>query len=409
MQTTAGSLALLNIPVHQDSTTAQRLRQAGAVLLGKTNLSEWANFRSTHSSSGWSGRGGQCNNPYILDRNPCGSSSGSGAAVSANLSAVSIGTETDGSIVCPATNNGVVGIKPTVGLTSRAGVIPISHNQDTIGPFGRTVADAATVLGAMTGVDPRDPATSASDAKFFTDYNPFLDRQALKGARIGVARDQGFGRSEKTDAIMETAIAALSKAGATIVDNLSITAHENAAADFETTVLFFDFKQDIATYLSIRPGGPQTLQDLINFNNAHAQEELKFFGQERFLSAQQTTGFSDPTYQTALARSQGGSRAALTEVFNDNQLDSIVAPTGSPAWTTDLVDGDHFILASSGPAARAGFPLLSVPAGFSFGLPLNITFMGLAFSEPKLIALAFAFGGATHVRQPPEFLKTLPT
>jgi Asp-tRNA(Asn)/Glu-tRNA(Gln) amidotransferase A subunit family amidase len=289
MQTTAGSLALLTSPSTRIRRPRKRLRQAGAVLLGKTNLSERANFRSRRSSSGWSGRDGQCNNPYILDRNPCGSSSGSGAAVSANLSAVSIGTETDGSIVCPATNNGVVGIKPTVGLTSRTGVVPISHNQDTIGPFGRTVADAATVLGAMTGVDPRDPATSASDGKSFTDC------------------------------------------------------------------------------------------------------------------------FSDPTYQTALARSQGGSRAALTEVFNDNQLDSIVAPTGSPAWTTDLVDVDHFILASSGPAARAGFLLLSVPAGFSFGLPVNITFMGLAFSEPKLIALAFAFERTTHVRQPPRFLKTLPT
>jgi len=409
MQTTAGSLALLNVPVPQDSTTVQRLRQAGAVVLGKTNLSEWANFRSTHSSSGWSGRGGQCNNPYILDRNPCGSSSGSGAAVSANLSAAAIGTETDGSIVCPATNNGVVGIKPTVGLTSRAGVIPISHTQDTIGPFGRTVADAATVLGAMTGVDPRDPATSASAGRSFTDYRQFLDANALRGARIGVARDQGFGRSEKTDAIMETAIAALSKVGATIVDNLNITNRENGAGGFETKVLLFDFKQDIATYLSSRPGGPQTLQELIEFNNAHAAEELKFFGQERFLAAQQTTGFGDPTYQTAVARSQGGSRAALTALFDENRLDAIVAPTGSPAWTTDLVDGDHFLLGSSGPAARAGFPLLSVPAGFSFGLPVNITFMGLAFSEPKLIALGFAFEQATRVRQPPRFLKTLPT
>jgi amidase len=409
MQTTAGSLALLNVPVHQDSTTVQRLRQAGAVVLGKTNLSEWANFRSTHSSSGWSGRGGQCNNPYVLDRNPCGSSSGSGAAVSANLSAAAIGTETDGSIVCPATNNGVVGIKPTVGLTSRAGVVPISHTQDTIGPLARTVADAATVLGAMTGVDPRDSATSDSAGKSFTDYRQFLDADRLKGARIGVARDQGFGRSEKTDAIMETAIAALSKAGATIVDNLNITNRENGAAGFETTVLLFDFKHDIATYLSSRPGGPQTLQDLIDFNNAHAAEELKFFGQERFLAAQRTGGFGDPTYQAALARSQGGSRSALRELFTENQLDAIVAPTGSPAWTTDLVDGDHFILASTGPAARAGFPLLSVPAGFSFGLPVNITFMGLAFSEPKLIALGFAFEQATRVRQPPNFLRTLPS
>src|SRR5262249_17002336 len=319
MQTTAGSLALLNVPVHQDSTTAQRLRQAGAVLLGKTNLSEWANFRSTHSSSGWSGRGGQCNNPYVLDRNPCGSSSGSGAALSANLSAVAIGTETDGSIVCPATHKGVVGIKPTVGLTSRAGVIPISHTQDTIGPFGRTVADAAVVLGAMTGVDPRDSATAASAGKFFTDYTQFLNAKALKGARIGVARDQGFGRSEKTDAIMETAITALSSAGAVVVDNLNITTQENGAGGFETTVLFFDFKHDIAAYLSSRPGGPPTLQDLIDFNNAHAAEELKFFGQERFLGAQATSGlFSDPTYQTALARSRGGSSAALAALFSQN-------------------------------------------------------------------------------------------
>ena len=409
--TGAGSLALVGTRPTQDATVARLLRDAGAVLLGKANLSEWANFRSTHSSSGWSGRGGQCGMPYILDRNPCGSSSGSGAATSASFTAAALATETDGSIVCPASHNAVVGIKPTVGLTSRAGVVPISHNQDTVGPHGRTVADAATVLTAIAGVvDPRDSATSQNTGKPRLDYTTFLNANALKGARIGVARDQGFGISEKTDAIMDTAIQALKNAGAIIIDNLNISALESpTTGNSETTVLLFDFKQDVAAYMATRPGGPRTLQDLINFNNSHAAEELKFFGQELFIQSEATDGFGDPTYAAALADSQGKSRAALQKIFADNNLDSIVAPTNSPAWVTDLVDGDHFELASTGPAARAGYPLVTVPAGFTFGLPVGITFMGLAFSEPKLISLAFSFEQATKIRRPPTFLPTLPT
>jgi amidase len=409
--TTAGSFALAGTRPSRDATVAKLLRDAGAVLLGKANLSEWANFRSTHSSSGWSGRGGQCNDPYILDRNPCGSSSGSGAATSASLAAAALATETDGSIVCPASHCGVVGIKPTVGLTSRAGVVPISHTQDTIGPHGRTVADAAAVLTGFAGVvDVRDSATKANMGRPRLDYTKFLDAHALHGARIGIARDQGFGISEKTDAVMDAAIKALKDAGAVLVDNLNITALESPTTGAsEFNLLLFDFKTDVAAYMSTRPGGPRTLQDLIDFNNSHAAQELKFFGQEIFIQSQATGGVNDPGYAAALAESQGASRAALQKIFADNHLDAIVAPTNSPAWTTDLVNGDHFELASTGPAARAGYPLVTVPAGFTFGLPVGITFMGLAFSEPKLISLAFAFEQATKVRQPPKFLPTLPT
>jgi len=322
-----------------------------------------------------------------------------------------LATETDGSIVCPASHCALVGIKPTVGLTSRGGVVPISHTQDTIGSHGRTVADAAAVLTAIAGVvDPRDPATSANAGKTRLDYTKFLDATALKGARIGVARDQGFGFSEKTDAIMDTAIAAIKSAGATVIDQLNITELESpTTGNSEFSLLLFDFKSDVAAYLSTRSSGPKTLQDLIDFNNAHAAQELKFFGQEIFIQAQATGGINDPGYAAALADSQGKSRAALQKLFADNHLDAIIGPTNSPAWTTDLVDGDHFELASTGPAARAGYPLVTVPAGFTFGLPVGLTFMGLAFSEPKLIQLAFAFEQATKVRQAPRFLPTLPT
>jgi amidase len=409
--TGAGSLALLGTQPSQDATVADLLRKAGAVLLGKANLSEWANFRSNHSSSGWSGRGGQCGNPYILDRNPCGSSSGSAAATSANFAAAALATETDGSVVCPASHCAIVGIKPTVGLTSRAGVVPISHNQDTVGTHGRTVADAAAVLTAIAGVvDARDPATSINSGRPRLDYTQFLDANALRGARIGVARDQGFGISPKTDAIMETAIQAIKTAGAVVIDNLNIGALESSTTSkSETTVLLFDFKQDVAAYLATRPsGGPKTLQDLIDFNDAHAADELKFFGQELFIQSEATHGFGDPTYAAALADSRDKSRAALQKIFADNNLNSIVAPTNSPAWVTDLVNGDHFVLASTGPAARAGYPLVTVPAGFSFDLPVGITFMGLSLSEPMLIKLAFSFEQATRVRKPPTFLPTLP-
>jgi amidase len=412
-QTAAGSLALVGEPPAQDATVAARLREAGAVILGKAGLSEWANFRSFHSSSGWSGRGGQVNNPYVLDRNPCGSSSGSGAATSANLCAAAIATETDGSIVCPAGANGVVGIKPTLGLTSRAGVVPIAASQDTVGPHGRTVADAAAVLGAIasTVADPRDPATAANRDKVFTDYTQFLDPDGLAGARIGVARKGVTGYSEETDLVFDAAIAAIKAAGAIVVDPADIPTIDqiNAGAE-EITVLLFEFKRDLNAYLATRTGVPiKTLADAIAFNEAHADVELQWFLQELFLAAQDETP-SQAEYEAALATERRlGGPDGIDAVLGQFDLDAIIAPTGSPAWTTDLVNGDHFLGASSGPAAVAGYPLISVPAGDSFGLPVGLTFMGTAFGEPTLIKLASGFEAATGARRKPEFLPTLPT
>ncbi len=412
MQTTAGSFALVGTAPLQDATVAAKLRAAGAVILGKTNLSEWANFRSIHSSSGWSGRGGQANNPYAIDRNPCGSSSGSGAAASANFAAVSLGTETDGSIVCPASINGVVGIKPTVGLTSRAGVVPISHNQDTVGPHARTVADAAAVLGAIASQlpDPRDPATGSTRSKVFTDYTQFLSPDGLRGARIGVARSGITGSSDKADAVFETAIRAMRDAGAIIIDPADIpTINEINAGNSEIVVLIFDFKRDLNAYLASRVGlGVHTLADLIAFNQAHADQELPFFGQELFELAE-SDPFDAPTAAGALARDlQIGGPLGIDAVLQQFHLDAIVAPTGTPAWTTDLVDGDHFIFASSSPSAIVGYPQISVTAGFSFGLPVGISFLGTAFSEPTLIKLASGFEHVVQARRQPKFLSKLP-
>src|SRR5215472_7226860 len=409
MQTTAGSLGLIGEPAPHDATVAARLRQAGAVILGKANLSEWANFRSTRSSSGWSGRGGQCRNPYVLDRNPCGSSSGSAAAVSANLCAAALGTETDGSIVCPSSASGVVGIKPTVGLTSRAGVVPVSHNQDTVGPHARTVTDAALVLGALVGVDPRDGATASSAGRFFVDYTQFLRTDGLVGARIGVARTSGFDKSPKTDTIIEEAITALRDAGATVVDPANIPTQEQLGRPLETTVLLYDFKNDLNAYLATRTGVPiRSLADAIAFNQAHAAVELKWFGQDRFEEAEAKGPLTEPEYVEALQQSHSLSREqGIDAVMDEFQLDALVAPTSSPAWVTDLVDGDHHVTASSTPAAQAAYPIVTVPAGFSFGLPVNISFIGRAFSEPTLIRLAFAFEEATRVRRPPQFLPTI--
>ena len=412
MQTTAGSLALVGSHPPRDAFVAHGLRNAGAVILGKTNLSEWANFRSSSSSSGWSGRGGQALNPYVLDRTPCGSSSGSGISVSANLAAATLGTETDGSIVCPSSNNSVVGIKPTVGLTSRAGVIPIAHSQDTVGPICRTVADAAAVLGAMVGVDPRDPATSASQGKFYTDYTKFLDPDGLKGARIGVPRQVYFGYSDKTDAIANAAIQRLAELGATIVDPADIpTAQQMASSNSELTVLLFEFKADLNKYLSELVDSPvHTLEDIIAFNTQHASRELPYFGQELFQQAQATTDLNDPKYLAALAEDQRLSRQeGIDAVMNQYHLDALVAPTSCPPWTIDLIDGDHDLGGSSQPAALAGYPAISVPAGYSFGeLPVGITFFGRAFSEPTLIKLAYAFEQGTKVRHKPKFLPQVP-
>jgi amidase len=417
MMTTAGSLALAGAPANQDATVVAQLRAAGAVVLGKANLSEWANFRSDRSSSGWCGRNGQSKNPYVLDRNPCGSSSGSGVAVSASLCAVALGTETNGSIVCPSNANGVVGIKPTVGLTSRAGVVPISHTQDTVGPFGRTVADAAAVLGALVGVDARDDATQASAGRFHTDYTQFLDAQGLRGARIGVARNVYTGYNSKTDAVFEKALAALRDAGAILIDPADIpTAEEIKSDNAQLTVLLYEFKHDLNAYLAMRTGVPiRTLADAIAFNEEHAAEEMPWFGQELFYQAEAKGPLTEPEYLAARETSRRlGGELGIDAVMEKHQLDAVVAPTGFPAWTTDLVDGDHSHTGSSGAAARAGYPLVSVPMGFvtnpagaDLGLPVNITFMGRAFSEPVLLRLAYAFEQATHARRAPHYLPHL--
>lgn len=411
MMTTAGSLALVGAPAPQDATAAARLRAAGAVILGKANLSEWANFRGFNSSSGWSGLGGQTRNPYVLDRNPCGSSSGSAAAVSASFTSVSLGTETDGSIVCPASANGVVGIKPTVGLVSRAGVIPISHSQDTVGPYGRTVADAAAVLGALVGVDPRDPATAASAGHFHTDYRQFLDPDGLNGARIGVMRNGVTGYSNETDAIYEAAIEAMAEAGAVIVDPADLPSMDDLLSDpAELIVLVWEFKRDLNAYLATRTGVPvHSLADVIQFNLDHAEQELKWFGQEWMELAEQEI-FSEQEYNEALVRSHLLSRdQGIDAALAANDLDALVAPTGSPAWPIDLVNGDHFLGASSFPAAMAGYPIINVTAGHAHGvLPVGISFMSTAWSEPTLIKIASGFEAVTHARRVPRFLPTMP-
>ncbi len=418
MQTAAGSLALVGTPPVQDSTVAGNLRAAGAVILGKTTLSEWANFRSFFSSSGWSGRGGQCNNPYALDRNPCGSSSGSGAAPSANLTMVSIGTETDGSIVCPANANGVVGIKPTVGLVSRAGVVPISHTQDTVGPHARTVADAAAVLTAIVQrtPDPRDPATNANRNRVPADYTAFLSPTGLQGARIGVATDF-LGLSPHTDAVFNPALAPMQAAGATLVDVSFPHIAEINSGIAEITVLLFDFKVDLNKYLATRVGVPiRTLADAIAFNSAHADTEMPFFGQEIFelaqsfdVSSQDIVQAFGLSYNQAIAKDiLIGATEGIDFLVRQNSLDAIVAPTDTPAWPTDLINGDHFVFGSSSPAAIVGHPIINVPMGFSFGVPVGISFIGTAFSEPTLIKLASGFEAVTHARQPPQFLSTLP-
>jgi len=411
METTAGSLALLGSRPRQDAFVVSRLREAGAVILGKTNLSEWANFRSTASSSGWSCRGGQGRNPYVLDRTPCGSSSGSAAAVAANLAVAALGTETDGSILCPASANAVVGIKPTVGLTSRAGVIPIAHSQDSVGPLGRTVADAAALLGALTGIDPRDPVTQASTGKFHTDYTQFLDPDGLQGARIGVARQVYFDYSAKTDAVANTAIEQMRKLGAIIIDPADIpTAGQISTSKSEDIVLMFEFKADLNAYLAELIDSPvRTLADIIAFNDAHSEKELKYFGQEIFLKAQESTSLDDPTYLAALEENHRLSRQeGIDAVMDEYQLDALVMPTVSPPWRIDLVDGDHYLGSSSQPAALAGYPAISVPAGYAFELPVGITFMGRAFSEPTLIKLAYAFEQGTKARYSPRYLSTTP-
>lgn len=408
MHTTAGSLALLDAHPAQDATVAARLRTAGAVLLGKANLSEWANFRSSHSSSGWSGRGGQARNPYALDRTTSGSSSGSASAVAANLAAASLGTETNGSILSPANANGVVGIKPTVGLTSRAGVIPIAHSQDTVGPFGRTVADAAAVLGFLTGEDPRDHATRDSVGHFHTDYTRFLDANSLHGARIGVPREVYFGYNVHADAVANAAIETLRSLGATIVDPANIpTAKQMEDFEGELEVLCYELKADLNAYFaSLGPSAPiRALAELIAFNDTHAAQEMPYFGQELFVMSQEKGSLTEPAYRSALEAIHRLSRQeGIDAVMQRQQLDALVMPTGSPAWLIDLVNGDPGGgSGSSNAPALAGYPAINIPAGHVLGLPVGITFVGRAFSEPKLIAYAYAFEQATKARNAPQF------
>jgi amidase len=407
MLTTAGSLALVDSRPARDAFVVQRLREAGAVLLGKTNLSEWANFRSTHSSSGWSARGGQCRNPYALDRSPCGSSSGSAAAVAANLAAVSLGTETDGSILCPGAMCGVVGIKPTVGLTSRSGVVPIAHSQDTVGSFGRTVRDASLVLGMVTGTDSRDPASLASEGRRHDDYTPFLQRDGLRGTRIGVAREVYCGYSDKADRILAEALDVMRDLGATIVDPADIpTARAMASGPSELEVLLYEFKADLDSYLGSRDraGAIRSLHETIAFNAGHAGSELPYFGQELFEMADAKGPLTDAAYQEALATNHRLSRdEGIDAVVQAHQLDALVMPTTAPAFKIDLINGDPDVSGSSQPAALAGYPAITVPAGFAGPLPVGITFIGTAFAEPILITLAYAFEQATQARQVPRF------
>jgi amidase len=409
MTTTAGSLALEGSIPPRDAHLAQRLRAAGAILLAKANMSEWANIRSNRSSSGWSARGGQCRNPFVLDRNPCGSSSGSAAAVSANFGAAAVGTETDGSIVCPASACGVVGIKPTVGLVSRAGVIPISHTQDTAGPLCRTVADAAALLGALAGADSRDPATAASSGHVEPDYTKFLDPAGLRGARIGVARDKFFGYSDVTDRLAEAAIGVFRREGAIVVDPADIpNAGKYDAAELE--VLLFELKADLNAYLAaLGPAAPvRTLADVIAFNEREKAREMPWFAQELFVQAEAKGPLTTPAYRKALDTcARLSRRQGIDAVMDKHHLDALVAPTGNPAWPTDPVNGDHFTGGSSTPAAVAGYPSISVPMGQAWGLPVNLSFIGRAWSEPTLIRLAYAFEQITLHRKAPQFLSTL--
>ncbi|HEX8284055.1 MAG TPA: amidase [Pyrinomonadaceae bacterium] len=405
MQTTAGSLALVGAKPRRDAFIVERLRAAGAVIVGKTNLSEWANFRSTHSSSGWSGRGGQTRNPYALDRNPCGSSSGSGAAVSANLALVGVGTETDGSIVCPSGACGIVGIKPTLGLVSRSGIIPISHSQDTAGPMARTVADAAALLNVLAGLDPLDAVTREGARLARTDFTQSLDPGALRGARVGVAR-KFFGFNDQVDKLMADAIDLMKREGATVVDPADLPSHGKFdATEFE--VLLYEFKADLNKHLAALPPGdqPRTLKQLIEFNERHRDREMPYFGQELFIRSEAKGPLTEPAYLKALRSSKALSRAqGIDAVMTKHNLDALVAPTGGPAWTTDLVNGDHFTGGSSTPAAVAGYPNVQVPAGYVYGLPVGISFFGRAFTEAKLIRLAYAYEQATRHRQPPRLL-----
>ncbi len=412
MLTTAGSLALTAAPAPRDAGLVERLRKAGALILGKANLSEWANFRSSHASSGWSGVGGQTRNPYALDRNPCGSSAGSAVAVAAGLATVAIGTETDGSIICPAAMNGIVGIKPTLGLVSRTGIVPISHNQDTAGPLARSVADAAALLSVIAGTDPRDPATVDAD-KHATDYTRFLDPDGLRGKRIGVVR-QLAGNEPNADRVLDAAIATMKAQGAVIVDPVKLP-HLSELGEPEMTVLLYDFKHDLNAYLATRTGlAVHTLADLIAFNRAHSSEEMFWFGQDLFEQAAPKGPLSDKAYVEALAMAKRLSGPeGIDAALQAQHLDALLAPSWGPAFVTDPVLGDHIVSGdptvggASQPAAVAGYPSITVPAGWAHGLPVGIVWFGAKWSEPTLIAIAYGFEQHSHAWQPPKFLDTV--
>lgn len=405
MVNSAGSLALAEHRPKDDASIVQRLREAGAVILGKTNLSEWANIRSSRSTSGWSARGGQTRNPYALDRSPCGSSSGTGSAIAANLAVVGIGTETDGSIICPSAVAALVGIKPTVGLVSRDGIIPISRSQDTAGPMARSVADAAAVLAAISGEDANDVATQASVGHVVTDYTPHLKADGLAGTRIGVVRDL-MGYQPDVDAAMEQAIAAMQAAGATVVD--ADIATLNDWNDPEFTVLKYELKAGLERYLTESDAPITTLAGLIEFNREHAEREMPFFGQDIFEQAQALGPLTDAAYLDARKKTrQLAGPEGLEATLAEHQLDALVAPATSPAWLIDPISGDHFTGAGYGVAAAAGTPSITVPMGDSHGLPLGVVFMGPAWSEPRLVELAYSFEQATHARKPPRFQPTV--
>ena len=407
MMTTAGSLALVGSKPLQDALVVKKLRDAGAVIIGKTNLSEWANFRSNHSSSGWSGRGGQTKNAYVLDRNPCGSSSGSGAATAANLCAAAIGTETDGSVVCPSSANSLVGIKPTVGLVGRSGIIPIAHSQDTAGPMTRSVADAAIILGALTGIDPRDSATKSSQGKSFTDYTQFLDKNGLKGMRLGVVR-KNFGFNDGVDKLMNELLAEIKKLGAIIIDPTDIPT-SGKFDDSELEVLLYEFKTDLNAYLArLGPQAPvHSLKEIIAFNEHNREREMPFFGQDLFKKAEEKGPLTSKKYLQALTKNHLLTRTqGIDLVMSKNRLDALIAPTGGPAWPTDWINGDHFTGGYSSASAVAGYPHITVPAGYVFGLPVGISFFAGAYSEPKLCKIAYAFEQATKARRAPQFLPT---
>jgi amidase len=407
MQTTAGSLALAGSPAPNDAFVAAQLRKAGAVILGKTNLSEWANIRSSHSTSGWSGRGGLTRNPYALDRNPCGSSSGTGAAVSANLCVAGVGTETDGSVVCPSSANGLAGLKPTVGLVSRSGIVPISHSQDTAGPMARTVRDVAILLGAMAGADSQDSATAVSQGKVSPDYTKFLDPAGLKGTRLGVVRKY-CGFNDAVDQLMNMLIGEMKRAGAEIVDPADIPTI-GKFDESELTVFYYELKADLAAYLARRGNTwVKSLKDVIDFNDHNRDREMPYFGQDIFLKSEQKGRLSTKEYLDALALNQKLSRAEGIDFIMDKfKLDALVAPTAGPAWLTDLINGDHAAGGSSSAAAVAGYPNINVTAGYLWGLPVGISFFGRAWSEPTLLRIAYSFEQLTKARQKPRFLATI--